>query len=210
MSVAERLKAAPDPMALVRALRKIQKAGFDVRINSERLQVAPAEKLTDEQRAFLREHKPGLVALLQDADTLAALLEHAGWSGLSWREGTPPEWDDDYLLAVDEVLYGAGRMVNRLGRRYATAVAPPRPDYPDAANVLEIAPTSNVMPLDREAYEERAAIMEYDGGLPRDEAEKKALALSIRAAELQAAGWSPWNAKARAENEMAFDWETSA
>lgn len=30
---------------------------------------------------------------------------------------------------------------------------------------------------DREAFEERAAIMEYDGGLPRREAERRALAL---------------------------------
>lgn len=31
--------------------------------------------------------------------------------------------------------------------------------------------------VDREAFEERAAIMEYDGGLPRREAERRALAL---------------------------------
>lgn len=30
---------------------------------------------------------------------------------------------------------------------------------------------------DREAFEERAAIMEYDGGLPRREAERRALVL---------------------------------
>ncbi|HMW21882.1 MAG TPA: hypothetical protein PKC59_00480 [Burkholderiaceae bacterium] len=30
---------------------------------------------------------------------------------------------------------------------------------------------------DREAFEERAAIFEYDGGLPRHEAERRALAL---------------------------------
>jgi hypothetical protein len=30
---------------------------------------------------------------------------------------------------------------------------------------------------DREAFEERAAIFEYDGGLPRREAERRALAL---------------------------------
>lgn len=202
--------AAPSPMALVRAIRRMEQAGFALSVEGSGLAITPASQLNEQQRAYLRSHKGELVALLQDADTLAGLLEQAGWSGLGWREGTPPEWDDDYLLAVDEVLYGAGRMVNRLGRRYATAVAPPRPDYPDAANVPEIASTSNVMPLDREAFEERAAIMEYDGGLPRDEAEKKALALSIRAAELQAAGWSPWNTKARAENEMAFGWETSA
>lgn len=135
MSVAERLKAAPDPMALVRALRKMQKAGFDVRINSERLQVAPAEKLTDEQRAFLREHKPGLVALLTDAETLADALDKAGAVGLSWCEGT--DWPDGRLLAAGEVLYSQRRMVSVLGRRYNASVAPLMPMLKEASTVGE-------------------------------------------------------------------------
>ena len=93
-----------EPMALVRALRRMERAGFEIRVKGERLQVAPAENLTDADRTFLRAHKPALVALLED----------------------PP--------------------------------ASPAPV------------------IDWEAFEERAAIMEYDGGLTREEAERKALA----------------------------------
>ena len=93
-----------EPMAVVRALRRMERAGFEIRVKGERLQVAPAENLTDADRTFLRAHKPALVALLED----------------------PP--------------------------------ASPAPV------------------IDWEAFEERAAIMEYDGGLTREEAERKALA----------------------------------
>lgn len=104
-------------------------------------------------------------------------------------------------------------MVNRNERRYCPASAPAigeGPEYPLAAGAPEIAfcaTTVNVMPMDREAYEERAAIVEYDGGLSRDEAERKALALAIQAQELQAAGWDLWNASARAESEALPGWK---
>ncbi|CDI01518.1 hypothetical protein BN873_150306 [Candidatus Competibacter denitrificans Run_A_D11] len=114
-------------MALVRAIQRMRQSGFCLALADQRLLVTPADRLNEDQDAYLRSHKGDLVALLQDADTLAALLEHAGSAGLGWREGTPPEWDDDYLLAVDEVLYGAGRMVSRLGRRYHRESAPTRP-----------------------------------------------------------------------------------
>lgn len=76
------------------------------------------------------------------------------------------------------------------------------------ARLAKVRIAKNVgVPLDREAYEERAAIMEFDGGLSRDEAERKALATAIRAQELQAAGWSPWNAEVRARSEALPGWE---
>lgn len=127
-------------MALVRALRKMQSSGFTVSLENGKLLVGSLAPLTDTQRAYLREHKAALVALLTDAERLATLLEQAGPAGLGWKEATSPEWDDGYLLAVGEILYGSHRMVNRLGRRYAVAVAPPLPDYSDAGNAPEIAP----------------------------------------------------------------------
>lgn len=129
-----------EPMALVRAIRRMNKAGFAIRVAEGELEIAPIGILTDTQRGYLREHKAALVALLTDAEHLAGLLGQAGNAGLGWREGTPPEWNDGYLLAVGEILYSQTRMVNRLGRRYAVAVAPPLPDYSDAGNVPEIAP----------------------------------------------------------------------
>lgn len=213
MSVtAQKLDTAPDPMALVRAWRRMRAAGFEIRAAGDSLQVSPFDRLTDPQRAYIRAHKAVLVGLLEDAETLARALVGAGPAGLGWREGTPAPWPVDRLMAAGEVLYSDGRMVNRMDRRYLATSAPaidgaPECHPPDSAPPIEAPPPLNVVPLDREAYEERAAIMEFEGGLPRDEAEAKALALAIRAQELQAQGWDAWNAKARAESEALPGWE---
>ena len=186
-----------DYMAVVRTLNRMRRAGFILRLDGSDLAVSPFSRLTDAQRAYIRAHKSALVELLTDAGILYEALQGAGAAGLDWQEGTPQDWPDARLLAAGEVLYADGRMVSRLGRRYATECRPPVPDL------------ANVIPIDREAYEERAAIMEFDGGLQRGEAERKALALALRAAELQTQGWSAWNAKARAESEALPGWEVS-
>ena len=201
-----------EPMALVRAFNRMKQAGFSVGIDSADLVISPFSKLTDTQRTYLRAHKAALVALLTDAEHLAHTLEQAGAAGLGWCEGMPTDWTPAYRLAVGEVLYADGRMVNRLGRCYSATVAPPMADTPAAPFVAEIESCAATMALsiDVEAYEERAAIMEYDGGLPRDEAEAKAKAIAVRSAELQAKGWEPWNAKARAESEVLLGLERAA
>jgi hypothetical protein len=69
-------------------------------------------------------------------------------------------------------------------------VSPPSPHYPTTCkpNEIKVSPASPLVPAlesadargedsDREAFEERAAIMEFDGGLTRAEAEAAALAL---------------------------------
>lgn len=170
MSVAAGMQATTlEPMALVRALRKMQSSGFTVSLENGKLLVDSLAPLTDTQRTYLRAHKAALVALLTDVDVLATTLEQAGSTGLGWQEGTPADWTDAYLLAVGELLYGDGRMVNRLGRRYSAACAP-----------TGVALDADVGPLDKEAWEERAAIMEFDGGLPREEAERRATALLLQ------------------------------
>lgn len=145
MNVARKAEAtAPDPMALVRAMRRMQAAGFALSVEDGKLMVEPLSKLTDLQRAYLRTHRTELVALLADAETLAAALDRAGPAGLGWREGTPPEWPVGHLLAVGEVLYGDGRMVSRLGRCYSATVAPPLPRFHDAPQTPEIEPRAAV------------------------------------------------------------------
>ena len=104
---------------LVRALNRMRVAGFTLRMSNDALRVAPIDRLSDPQRAFLKAHKLGLVELLSNAEILHRVLVEAGPAGLAWREGTPPDWSDDRLLAAGEVLYGDGRMVNRNERRYA-------------------------------------------------------------------------------------------
>ena len=201
-----------DPMATVRLFKKTRLAGFTLMVEGGKLVVEPLSHLTDTQRAYLRAHKAALVALLTDAERLAHVLEQAGAAGLGWCEGMPTDWTPAYRLAVGEVLYADGRMVNRRGRCYSATVAPPMADTPAAPFVAEIESCAATMALsiDVEAYEERAAIMEYDGGLPRDEAEAKAMAIAVRSAELQAKGWEPWNAKARAESEVFLGLERAA
>lgn len=68
--------------------------------------------------------------------------------------------------------------------------SPPRPHYPEASKPtgIKVSPASPLVPspagkyaggdpFDRDAFEERVAIMEFDGGMTRAEAEAAALAL---------------------------------
>ena len=121
---------AADPMAAVRALKRIRAAGFTLELDGAALAVAPADRLTDPQRAYIRAHKPALVKLLIDAAVLHEALVQAGPAGLAWMEGTPADWTPARLLAADEVLYGNGRMVTRWDRQYLREHAPDPSDAP--------------------------------------------------------------------------------
>ena len=153
------------PAATVRAWRRMVSAGFSLSVEGDRLVVIPASGLTERQRAYLRTHKAALVGLLSDAETLHAALVLYGPAGLGWHQGTPADWDDARLLSAGEVLYSDGRMVNRHERRYGPTSAPaieigpeypPAAETPSAASCAVVAPSANVVPMDREAYEERA------------------------------------------------------
>lgn len=85
--------------------------------------------------------------------TLTALLATAGRTGIA--EGEPPGWDWERRYTALDVLISQGKARFVLGRYYLA----------ECASVV-----------DWEALEERAAIMEFDGGLSREEAECKALA----------------------------------
>lgn len=173
------IEAAPNSFATIRALNRMRAAGFALSVRNDRLAISPFSRLSDQQRAFIGSHKPALVALLEDAKALHHALVDAGPAGLDWREGTPSDWDDIRLLAAGEVLYADGRMVSTLNRRYAAESAPAvelGPEYPPADCVPETAPHAAT------------------DSPPADP-------LATRVAELIASGWSPWNARARAEAE---------
>ena len=125
MTAAAKIEIAADPFAAMRALNRMRAAGFVLELDGPALTVSPADRLTDAQRAYIRTHKPALVALLQDAAVLHEVLVQAGPAGLAWLEGTPTDWTGEQLLAAGEVLYGGGRMVNRCERRYLKEHAPP-------------------------------------------------------------------------------------
>lgn len=119
------VEVAADPFVTVRAWNRMRAAGFVLELDGNALVVAPADKLNDVQRTFIRAHKPTLVALLTDAETVYRALALAGPAGLGWMEGTPADWSDARLLAAGEVLYADSRMVNRMDRRYLKESAPP-------------------------------------------------------------------------------------
>ena len=115
----------PDPFPAMRALNRMRAAGFTLEVDDGRLMVEPLSRLSEEQQRFIRAHKPALVALLMDAETIHAALVQAGAAGLAWMEGTPGDWTGERLLAAGEVLYGDGRMMSVYGRRYLKEHAPP-------------------------------------------------------------------------------------
>ncbi len=114
----------PAPFPAMRALNRMRGAGFVLELDGPALTVSPADRLTEEQRRFIRAHKPALVQLLMDGAVLHEALVQAGPAGLGWMEGTPADWTGERLLAAGEVLYGNGRMVNRCERRYLAQHAP--------------------------------------------------------------------------------------
>jgi hypothetical protein len=124
MGAPARIETAADPMAAVRAPNKMRRAGFALDVDGNALAVSPADRLSAKQRAYLKAHKPALVALLADAETLHRALALAGPAGLAWMEGTPDDWSDARLLVAGEVLYDDGRMVSIHGRRYLRGHAP--------------------------------------------------------------------------------------
>ena len=153
MSAALKLEQ-PDLFATVRAVNRMQAAGFSLAVRDSRLIASPFSRLSDSQRAYLRIHKAALVGLLTDAKTLSDALVLYGLAGLDWRQGTPAEWSDARLLAAGEVLYSTGGMVSRNGRRYCSGSAPAieeDPEYHPPAESSEIeanAVTTNVLPME--------------------------------------------------------------
>lgn len=58
--------------------RQLYGAGLHIRSDGEKLLVSPVERLTDETRQLLREHKPELIAFVADAHkTTVQLIEAA-------------------------------------------------------------------------------------------------------------------------------------
>lgn len=162
------------------ALDSLRAAGFTFRADStNRLIVAPSDRLSAEQRESIRQHKAALLRLL-DVETLLHALTAAGPAGLDWREGTPPDWSDDRLLDAGEVLYRDGRMINVLGRRYLAAYAPRVVEQGSGTQSPQ--PT----PLIESSAPTSGLVDDREGGHPK----------GTRIAELIAAGWAPWNAKA--------------
>ncbi|MCW8966702.1 MAG: hypothetical protein OQK82_08480 [Candidatus Pacearchaeota archaeon] len=82
---------------------RLIEAGFSLKSEGGNLLVEPASRLTDEQRAFIREHKPQLVAELSNFDKVNAWLDHIGEDDPQCRAEVLETWRDpeglEYFLA---------------------------------------------------------------------------------------------------------------
>lgn len=60
-------------------LALLSSSGFTVRLDGGKLLVSPASRLTDDERAALREHRERLLDLLDPATELAVNAPKAAW-----------------------------------------------------------------------------------------------------------------------------------
>jgi len=72
------LEGPRDPTTAVRVLNRMRAAGFALSVEDGRLMCEPLSRLSEEQRATLRTHKPALIALLTNAK--ASILSGQGRS----------------------------------------------------------------------------------------------------------------------------------
>ena len=114
-----------------------------------------------------------------------ALMRALGAAGVGDRPGTGGDGNAATTGNIKEVAPADG-----FPPVPCPQVSPARPRYPEARkiNQIKVSPASPGVPgfagnnasgadFNHEAFEERAAIMEFDGGLTRDEAESAALAV---------------------------------
>ncbi len=161
------------------AVAKMRQAGFVLSVsNTGGLLIEPASKLTTEQRTFLKEHRDELLAEIRQAQEQAANDAKPTHiyvcCGDCLHSVLPPDTEAvcGWRMCSLDVEGGGG--FGRADRRCTSFVGNPA--------------------IEPEALEERAAILQYDGGLTRLE--------SDRAVELMKEGWALWNAVARAKSDL--------
>ena len=105
-----------------------RRRGFRIRPDGERLLVQPAESLTESDRAFIRNHKPELLAALSaEAEALESALTAIQAEAMLLTT-------DEHLLSCVANLLADCRAMAREGnpdgaRRYAEHLAHSIPDY---------------------------------------------------------------------------------
>lgn len=134
------------PAALLAELAAL---GIELRAHGDRLRFRPQTAMTPELAARVKAHKPDLLAMLADTETPAGDATTPGFgSGVG-----------DVLTATSYTAEEA--------RMLAGAPTDSRAAGPHRGSI-------ELPPELAEAFEERAAIMEYEGNMPRDLAEATA------------------------------------
>jgi hypothetical protein len=200
------------------ALLKMRDAGFDVHAVAGRVRVSPSDRLTADQRTYIRDHKVMLVEELQaEAANDAALV-------VVMESPQPPAVprshpaSDAMTRRIVEALQGAGgygmkledlaRLVDWYGRTTLPMVAAEVDRLRLAGKVGEV--------NGRLVLVDPPMVVVVDAVPPPmvvvDPSPAAAAVLDPRAeriAELIADDWAPWCARARAESEALPDWKGS-
>lgn len=140
----------------------IIQAGLTIETEGGNLVVRPKELITDEVRAFIRTHKAEILAELGKPTSPNAPLspdEASGHPTVSEALKT----QETGIVAWDSPLFGR--------------LEAPVMEMKEHTFVLRHPLTDEIVELSREwlvSLDERSAILEYDGGLPREEADKQA------------------------------------
>ena len=101
-------------MNIADTIQKVKEAGFHLAVDGDDIIVTPPGKLSDQQRDYLRAHKPEIISALRASETL---LDSEGGNDL------PPANDDRVLVHVPE--YRA-----QSGKRYSFDLDLPRANLP--------------------------------------------------------------------------------
>jgi hypothetical protein len=170
-------------------LAELARLNIQIRVRDGRIQCRPVGALPPELRAALAEHKVGILGILSATPPAApppAPAESAPAPPPPGGEQTVDASDDQWLSA-DGGCPPLPPLVVRLARKrrgwtptmqleylleLADACAELHPERAYAARLAAVA----LRPAWRAEYEERAAVMECDGGLLRPAAERAALA----------------------------------
>lgn len=112
-------------MGIESALQKIHQAGFRLALNGDSLTVDPGDRLTDQQRQFLKVHKPEIIAALSQPGTV--LESDQGGHDL------PPANDPD-----DRVTVRVPSLTLANGREVSCDLSVPVSRIPELEKVLKV------------------------------------------------------------------------
>ena len=126
----------PSPMAASSLLAELRAAGFTLTAEGSRLRVAPADLLTDELRAGIREHRAELVRIL----AAESAPDGRSTADLTQPPSVRPERDMAHCGACSHFLPDSINPAQGVGRCGVTGAGPPSVASGDYAACYPMAP----------------------------------------------------------------------
>ncbi|MBF0414142.1 MAG: hypothetical protein HQL79_00015 [Magnetococcales bacterium] len=181
-------------MATQEILMTMTESGLNLSLAGDSLRVSPRELLTDETRKLIRANKPELIKLLQE---IAETGNQVSMQPYSTQATAIPD-----TKPTDPQESSPGRQPD-----ITPAPVPSAKPVP-AKSMPEQQPVTDDQTWDEDAYQERAAIVEHDGGIPREWAEGVArLCTMARPGDIPR---ERWEAITRAASAFADRWAKEA